>query len=542
MKISQETITQIREANPVELVIGSYISLKKAGKNYKALCPFHPEKTPSFFVAPEKGIFHCFGCGKSGNVFTFMMEYNNLSFTDAVKILGEKAGIRIESSGIEYEDLYKTNKFAADFYHSMLMKDKKSPPWQWIKNRQLKEATIEKFMLGYAPPTGYIMADKAKDNGISIEDLNKVGLFSNGKPTFRNKIIFPIKNRWGKILGFGTRVLDNSEPKYINSFESPIFKKGNILYGLYEAGKFTKDEIILVEGYMDLITLQETGINNVVASMGTSLTETQARLLKVYTKRVLILYDGDDSGKKAAERAMETLLGTSMEIKLLTLPEDEDPDSFIRKGNDLSSLKSDSFVEFIAGKFENCSNADEKTVFIKNLQQSLARIPDEVKRELLIIEIAEKININKKFLSTNPNSTETFHKKEQIIAQKSIENLEIELLGLAASSPKVREYLIKNLFEVSSETLKPLFKLVYEGISYPELLTKISNETLMNILTKMGLLLETTDTDLEKMAVDYITHINKLKKTIRKNELRKTMEKGMATEENLREYQQLVGS
>lgn len=539
MKISQEIIAQIREANPIEVIIGSYISLKKAGKNYKALCPFHPEKTPSFFVAPEKGIYHCFGCGKSGNVFTFIMEYNNMSFSDAVKILGEKAGIKIELAGTEYENLYKANKFAADFYHSILLNNRESPAWQWIKKRQLREATIEKFTIGYAPSEPTII-EKAKANGISIQDLYTVGLLMDGRAIFKNKIIFPIRNRWGKVLGFGTRVLDDSEPKYINSIESSVFKKGNILYGLYEADRFTKDEIILVEGYMDLITLQQAGINNVVASMGTSLTPAQAKLLKLYTNRVLILYDGDESGCKAAERAIDILLEASLEACLINLPENEDPDSFIRQGGKLDLLQAQDFVGYAESKFRKCKSVEEKSNVIKNLQQILSKIPEAVRRDLLAEEIAGKINVNKEFLSvTSPPMS---RKVEKISSQKNIESLEVELLGLIASSPKTYELLTQNSFEPLTDDLKPLFELVHNGATYPDLLSKITSESLINSFTKIGLLLETTEIDMDKMAVDYINRINKLKKSIRKNELRKTMEKGAATEENLREYQQLVNS
>lgn len=542
MKISQEIITQIREANPIEVIIGSYISLKKAGKNYKATCPFHPEKTPSFFVAPEKGIYHCFGCGKSGNVFTFIMEYNNITFSDAVKLLGEKAGIKIEFTGTEteYENLYKTNKFAAELYHSILLNNKESPAWKWIKNRQLQDSTIEKFMLGYAPAESKLI-EKAKTSGITIKDLQAVGLINNGRETFKNKIIFPIKNRWGKVLGFGTRVLDNSEPKYINSMESPVFKKGNILYGLYEADRFIKDEIILVEGYMDLITLQQAEINNVVASMGTSLTPAQARLLKLYTNRVFVLYDGDESGRKAAERAIDILLAASLDVYLFTLPEDEDPDSFIKKGSKLSLLQAQGFAEYAESKFKKCLTVEEKSVFIKGFQQTLSKIPEDVKRDLWATEIAKKFNINKELLLST--TIPTPRKIEKQPSQKSIENLEAELLGLAASSPKVCELLSKNVFEISTDELKPLFKMVYEGIKYAELLSQVSNEQILNSLVRSGLLMETSEENIEKIALDYINKINKVRKNIRKNELIKEMKSvkiGTVSEDREREYQQLV--
>jgi len=538
VKISQEIITQIKEANPIEVVLGSYLSLKKAGKNYKALCPFHNEKTPSFLISPEKGIYHCFGCGKSGNVFTFIMEHNNLNFNDAVKTLAEKAGIKLQTtaSNNENDELYRANEFAAEFFHSILLKNKQGPAWSWIKSRGMNESTIETFMLGYAPVEP-ILLEKAKTNKINTRDLEKLGLINNGRPSFRHKIIFPIRNRWNKVLGFGTRVLDDSEPKYINSMESPLFKKGNILYGLYETGKFLKEEAILVEGYMDLITLQQAGINNVVASMGTSLTETQAKALKLYTDKVIILYDGDQSGIKAAERAIDILLSASLEVKVLILPDNEDPDSFIRKFGKIDFSKAQSFEEF---KFKNCATVEEKSALIKNFQQTLSKIPDEIRRELWATEIAQKLNINKKFLLES--SQQNLHLIKRTVYHKNMETLEAELLGLASSSSKVSEILMKESFDATTVELKPFFDMVYKGIKCSELLNEISDETLKNTVTTASFLLENPEVDLEKMTRDYVNRIIKMKKNIRKDEIRKIIEKGTVSEETLREYQQLINS
>jgi len=296
--ISDEIINKISEQTDIVEVISEYLPLKKAGKNYKALCPFHEERTPSFIVSPEKQLFHCFGCGVGGNVFTFLMKWEKISFPEAVRMLGEKLGIPIsveeEKGEVSKEEFYQINESVANFFQGELRKNKVAQ--DYLKRRGFSEKTLDTWKVGYAPASRVFLSF-CKKKGISLERLRDLGLLSLGKEDwyayFRERIVFPIFTPQGRICGFGGRVLDSSSPKYLNSPQSPVFDKGRVLYGL----NFSKEAIgkekavVLVEGYTDAITLYQGGIRNVVASLGTSLTVSQARLIKRYADEVFIAYD-----------------------------------------------------------------------------------------------------------------------------------------------------------------------------------------------------------------------------------------------------------
>ena len=470
MRISQDKIIQIREANPIEEIIGSYITLKKVGKNYKGLCPFHSEKAPSFYVSPEKDIYHCFGCGKSGNVFTFLMEYNNMSFYEAVRELGNRVGIQVEFAEDKNDKLYQANEFVANLYHSILLSNQGAPGHKWFQKRGISDETIRKFMLGYTPEHSVIW-DNAKEKGFKQEDFEFLGLLNGIRDTFRRKMIFPIKDRAGRIVGFGSRVLDDSEPKYINSKESPIFKKGRLLYGAYETRSEIRKEAILVEGYMDFLSVYQTGTKNVVASLGTSFTSEQARYLRGYTKSVIIVYDGDSAGQKAEERAVDILLEDGFDVKVLVLPDGEDPDSWVKKNGRLNFNEAQSFVEF---KFKECSDVTEKEMLIRKFQETLSKIKDPLKKELWVDEISKKLEINKELLFIE----KVVPKTDKTSSSKGLEDLEAELLGIAVTYPKMREFLVKKKFEASTDELKSPFVLVLKGESSAEVLNSISNEKL----------------------------------------------------------------
>ena len=296
MFISEEKLQQIKEANPIEEVIGEFLPLKKVGKNYRTLCPFHSEKEPSFTVSPEKGIYFCFGCHRGGNVITFLMEYKGMNFIEAVKYLADRAGITVEVSQQELpnKELYEACEFAAKFYHQVLLSQDGEIGMKYLKKRGIKDESISEFMLGYAPYADkHALVEHAKIAGISLETLERCGLvLKHGEEyidRFRLKVIFPIRDALGRYIGFGTRVLDQSEPKYINSPETDIFKKRFNLYGFYEAKSYIKrlEHCILVEGYIDLIRMHEYGFKNSVASLGTAFTQEQANLIARYTSCLL---------------------------------------------------------------------------------------------------------------------------------------------------------------------------------------------------------------------------------------------------------------
>ncbi|MCK4306812.1 DNA primase [candidate division WOR-3 bacterium] len=496
MRISQDKIVEIREANPIEEVIGNYIPLKKAGKNYKGLCPFHLEKAPSFIVSPEKGIYHCFGCGKSGNVFTFLMEYNNMSFYEAVRELGNRVGIRVEVVEDANKELYRANEFVASLYHSILLSESGTPGHEWLRKRGILDDTANKFMLGYAPEQPIIW-NKAKTNGFKQKDFEVLGLLIGVRDAFRRKVIFPIRDRLGRVVGFGSRVLDDSEPKYINSKESLIFKKRRLLYGAYESRSELRKGATLVEGYMDLLSVYQTETKNVVASLGTSFAQEQARYLKGYTKSVIIAYDGDDAGHKATERAIDILLEEGFDVKVLRFPDGDDPDSWVKKHEKLDLSEAQSFMEF---KFKECSDITEKETLIREFQETLSKIADPLKKELWADEISKKLEIRKEFLVIE----KVVPKRNRVAENKKLEDLEAELLGIAATYPKVREFLIKEKFEVLTEELKTSLALVLQGEASPEVLSSISSEKLRERFTDV---LFREDTDYEKLGKDYLNRI-----------------------------------
>jgi DNA primase len=332
-----EKIEQIKEANDIVDVIGEYVSLQKSGSNYKALCPFHQEKTPSFMVSPQKQIFHCFGCNVGGNVFSFIQKIENVTFVESVQLLARRAGITIEEirhdfKPSEKEKILEINMEALKYFREQFMKNEK--PQNYVKMRGITEETMEEFKIGYAPKGDGLFLRLKKKN--FPEDLilkswlcNKKG--SNYSDIFRERLIFPIFNIYSEPIAFGGRVLDNSLPKYINSAETQLYSKGKNLYNLNNARKSRDGFLILVEGYMDAIRLFSYGIKNVIATLGTALTDEQVKILKRYTSKIVVLYDMDDAGRKSAIRAGEIGFKSGLEMLVAHYEGAKDPDDFIKQ-------------------------------------------------------------------------------------------------------------------------------------------------------------------------------------------------------------------
>ncbi len=341
---SDSIIDEIRDKCNIVEIISQYIPLKRAGQNFKAICPFHQEKTPSFMVSPSKGIFHCFGCGAGGNVFNFIMKHEGLEFPQVMRILAEKTGVKLPPSSMfvreqkDTQDLFQINEIAASWYQANLKKEIGRPGLNYLKKRTFQAKTILTFRLGFAPTNNGLLSFM-RARGVGLELLEKVGLILRKEGAscydrFKQRIIFPIFDTRFRILGFGGRVLDNSDaPKYMNSPETPVYRKGSHLYGL----NFTKEEIkkqdfcIIVEGYIDLLAVYQDDIGNVVASLGTALTAQQIRLLRRYTHNVVMVFDADRSGELASLRSLDLLIEEDMNVKVVALPKNEDPDSFLRK-------------------------------------------------------------------------------------------------------------------------------------------------------------------------------------------------------------------
>ena len=398
----------------IEEVIGDFISLKKRGANYLGLCPFHNEKTPSFSVSPSKGIYKCFGCGKSGNSVGFVMEHEHYSYPEALKFVAKKYSIEIEEEVLtpemqqeldERESMFALNGFAAKYFAENLFQSEegKSIGLTYFKERDFRESAIEKFHLGYAINKWEDYSKHSLENGYKKEVLVKTGLGiekdNHVIDRFRGRVIFPIHNLTGKVIGFGGRILssEKSTAKYINSPESEIYNKSKALYGIYFARNtmVKNDNCYLVEGYTDVISLHQAGIENVVASSGTSLTEDQIKLIKRFTPNITMLFDGDPAGIKASFRGIDLILEQGMNVKVVLFPDGQDPDSYVRahRTTEVEEFIHDNAADFI--KFKTNLLLDEtvgdpagRAKLIKDIVATIAHIPDGINRSVYIMNAA----------------------------------------------------------------------------------------------------------------------------------------------------------
>jgi DNA primase len=416
-------VEQVRAAADIVKIVGDYVKLRKAGANFMGLCPFHQEKTPSFAVHSTKQIFHCFGCGTGGDVFKFVMMIDNLSFPEALRRVAEKVGITIrEREGGEGSDertrertaLYKLHESAAKFYAGQLGATAEGRAARgYLADRGLNDETVAQFRLGYAPANGQALTVHLADLGFSPDVMEKSGLVlgdAEGKRRFgrfRRRIIYPISNESGKVVAFGGRALGDDQPKYLNSPETPIYTKGRVLYHLDRAGSATRklDYAILVEGYMDCIAVATAGIENVVATCGTSLTEGQIRLLARYTRRVVVNYDPDSAGVAATQRSLDLLLEEGFEAKVLALPGGLDPDSFIRKeGAGIYRERlgaAPTYLDYLterAASQNEMSRPEGKVAAANAVLPYLARVPNPMLRAELANRLAERLRLDHRLL------------------------------------------------------------------------------------------------------------------------------------------------
>jgi len=422
--ISQEDIQKVIETAKVEEIISEFINLKKRGVNYIGLCPFHNEKTPSFTVSPTKNIFKCFGCGKSGSSVGFLMEHEHYTYPEAIRYLAAKYGIEIQEQERTEKDIEAENEkniifhlhtLAQKFYFEALYNsdEGKSICGSYLKERGFTEKSIQKFGVGYCPEgekNGFV--DYATGNGYKIEDIVKAGLTVNEtyhRDKFNGRITFPIYSISGRVLGFGGRLLKQSDkaPKYLNSPETLIYHKSKILYGLNfaKAAILKYDNCYLVEGYTDVISLHQAEILNVVASSGTSLTEEQIRLIKRYTTNITVVFDGDEAGIKASFRGIDLILGAGMNVKVVIMPDGEDPDSFVKKNRDtdVERYLNNNTISFILFKTRILSkdigdDPIKKSKLIKDIINSISLIPDGITRSLFIKECSKILKVGEDIL------------------------------------------------------------------------------------------------------------------------------------------------
>ncbi len=478
----KDIIEEIKSRCDIVDVISDYMQLKSSGSNYTGLCPFHSEKTGSFMVSKSKQIYKCFGCNAGGDVISFVMRYENVDFMDAVKILARRCGITLERniSEEEKQKIQEINKFreihteAARFYFANLL-GTKNPGYEYLKKRGLSDKIIKKFGLGYSLNSWNSLMNYLLAKGYDKTDLVKCGLVTHKTETnkyfdrFRNRVMFPIFNYNGKVIGFGGRVLDDSLPKYLNSPETLVFNKRLNLYGLNISKKSIKDDtLILVEGYMDLISLYQNNIENVVATLGTALTIEQARLIRKFAKNVIISYDSDQAGQNATLRAIDILLQADIKVKILNLKDCKDPDDFIKKygfeGYKKAMEDSDYYIKYkidILKKKYNLNNDSQKMSFVEEATFMLKKLKSPIEKDLYAKYLSDLTNIsiesirasvgikvNSNYNKTNKRNTNVHKKIEQMSKiQDGYLKVEAKFIKLLMENKNLRESVLQDINE-----------------------------------------------------------------------------------------------
>lgn len=573
IRYSDELIEEIRSSNDIVDTVSQYVQLKRKGRNFFGLCPFHKEKSPSFSVSPDKQIFHCFGCGVGGNVIHFISKIENLDFKDTMEFLADRAGIELPKTENEQfnqrqmlkDKVYKINEETARFYHDNLYKPTAKEAQNYVKERKLNNATLKNFLIGYSGTYNelynHLKSKGFSDNEIlasSLVNKNDRGQFID---RFRRRLIIPILDVRGKVIAFGGRVLDNSLPKYINSPENIVYSKGRNLFGLNVAKKGDLKKVVIVEGYMDAISLYQRGITNVVASLGTALTEAQGRLLRKYAEQIIISYDSDSAGQAATLRGLEILRNLGCDVRILQMEGAKDPDEYVIKyGTGRFNLLIDnaiSLVEFkvkvLKNKFD-LDNTNDKIKFLQEIAKVLSEVDSQIELEIYVEKIANEYSISKEAIYSEVNkikyaNTAKKEEPEKIIRKKQIskkskvddsiikkENVVIYLL--LNYPEKVTEKIRSNLFEsdFKYDINKKIMNKLYELIDNKE---KISSEVLNYFtdddeITSHITMLMADDYeigDVDKCIDDIINSYNKDRLIDRRNDIIQSLENDELTKE-----------
>ncbi len=498
--IRHETIEKILDVARIEEVIGDFVNLKKRGGNFIGNCPFHNEKTPSFAVSPAKGIYKCFGCGASGNVFGFIMQHEHLSYPEAVKHVASRYKIEVEEEKPsaaemaqidERESLMAVTSFAADWFQKQLFETEagKAIGLSYFNEREFRTDIIRKFGLGYSPESRDALTRQAIENGYKLEYLEKTGLTIVREnfqvDRFRGRVVFPIHNVAGRVIGFGARILgsDKSIAKYLNSPESDIYHKSGVLYGLYQARKAIADQdnCCLVEGYTDVISLHQAGISNVVASSGTSLTTDQIRMIRRYTRHITILYDGDAAGIKASFRGIDMILAADMTVRIVLFPDGEDPDSYARKHHpdEVNRFISENARDFILFKTqllldEAAGDPIKRAALTGEMLESIALTPNAILRSEYLKECSRIMDVDEQTLTWELSK----------ILRKNLKKSNEEAKSLPDASPiaKPQENEIQEVDRLLTHEENLIRVLLNYGHRYFEI--KTTNDNNENIVDK----------------------------------------------------------
>ena len=521
MAYSESFLQELSERNDIADVVSGYVSLsKRSGSNLFGLCPFHSEKTPSFSVNRERQIYHCFGCGKSGSVISFIMEIENLSFPEAVEFLARRAGMEVpedkpDELGLRRRRMLELNREAARFFYGQLVSPSGKIAQDYVNQRGISAAMVKNFGLGFAPDSWSSLTDAMSAKGFSWNELADAGLVRRSQKgkgvydTFRSRLMFPVIDVRGNVIGFSGRILGDGEPKYMNSPETLVFNKSRNLFALNLAKKSKSGYIILAEGNVDVVSLHQAGFDSAVASLGTSLTEEQARLISRYTNQVVIAYDNDGAGQKASQRAIGILEKLDIRVRVLRLQGAKDPDEFIKlKGADAfrSILeRSENHVEYrlqsISDKYD-MKNDEQRVAFLREAAEFIASLPNSVEREVYGMRAAESAGV-----SPDAFASEVGRLRKRLAAQARRRQERDELRPAKAIQPKEKSLRYDNirsaaaeegviallyhdpdLFSVSSRPDPEDFSSPALGHIYRELLTKSDLSETVSIASLGGIL------------------------------------------------------
>ncbi len=486
MRYSEETIEEVRQANDIVDVISQYVHLKRSGRNFFGLCPFHNEKSPSFSVSPDKQIFHCFGCGVGGNIFTFLTKIEGITFIEAVQNLAKRANIQLPTIEGNLQDLereklkqkvYKINEFVAKYYHENLYKNTSKIAQEYVKKRKLNNETLQSYQIGFSGTFNELYKELIKQ-GFEEKEILETGLVNkNNNGTFidryRNRLMFPICDIRGKVIAFGGRVLDDSKPKYINSPENVVYSKGKHLYGLNVAKKGDISRLLIVEGYMDVISLHQRGITNVVAALGTALTQSQGWLLRKNSQQVILSFDSDGAGQTAIVRSLEILQNMGCDMRVLQMDGAKDPDEYIIKyGSARFQNIMDKALSLVEYKVKllrnnlNLENINDKIKFLNEIAKIIAKIDNTMEKELYIEKIANTYNISKdaiyaevnKITYSNTSGIKILEKAKPVQKRENLEQKEKVSEEIKKREDTILSILLMgdiNLYQIIKQNIKP---------------------------------------------------------------------------------------
>lgn len=566
VRYSDELIEEIRSSNDIVDVISQYVILKRSGRNFFGLCPFHKEKSPSFSVSPDKQIFHCFGCGVGGNVIHFVSKIENLNFIETLQLLANRANINLPTLDNSYQDskkaalkakVYEINEIAAKFYHENLYKPTSKEAQEYIKKRKLDNRTLKSFLIGYSG-TFDELYKLLKQKGYTEEEIlasSLVNKADNGTfiDRFRKRLMIPIQDATGKFIAFGGRVLDDSKPKYINSPENIVYSKGRNLFGLNIAKKGDTKKIIIVEGYMDAISLYQRGITNVVASLGTALTEQQGRLLRKNSEQIIIGYDADGAGQAATLRGMEILQNMGCDIRVLQIYGAKDPDEFVIKyGPERFQKCVDSAISLVEFKVKilkqnlNLENVNDKIKFLNETAKILAKVDNSIEQEVYIDRISSEYGVSKEAIYGEVNKlkyAKTSDKKvlerapiKSFIKQENSEKIDESIIKrekmviyILLNYPKESFERIKDIIttnEIKTEMNKDIISKIYEQYASGKegnILDLFTDEQTINYLS--GIMADDFGvTDVNKCIEDLLNIYNKERLVNERNDILKKLE------------------